>query len=80
MGTGPFPWVESGLGVTLTTHPLLVPRSINRVEVYLYSPIPLLSLRAFVACETYLVIRYGPVLRKKYFYTCAVKHLIRGRI
>jgi hypothetical protein len=38
MGTGPFPGVESGRGVTLTPHPLLVPRSKNRVELYLYSP------------------------------------------
>jgi hypothetical protein len=40
LGTGSFPGVESGRGVTLTPHPL-----------------PLLSLRAFVACEkseTYL--------------------------
>jgi hypothetical protein len=37
--------------MTLTPHPLLVPRSKNRVELYLYSP-----LRAFVAYkkgETY---------------------------
>jgi hypothetical protein len=47
MGTGFFPGVESGRGVTLTPHPLLVPRSKNRVELY----IPLLSLRAFVACK-----------------------------
>ena len=38
MGTGSFPGVESGRGVTLTTHPLLVPRSENRVVTYLYSP------------------------------------------
>jgi hypothetical protein len=38
MGTGSFPGVESGRGVTLTPHPLLVPRSKNRVELYLYSP------------------------------------------
>jgi hypothetical protein len=37
MGTGSFPGVESR-GVTLTPHPLLVPRSKNRVELYLYSP------------------------------------------
>jgi hypothetical protein len=51
MGIWSFPGVESGWGVTLTTHPLLVPRSKNRVAI------PLLSLRAFVACgkgETYL--------------------------
>jgi hypothetical protein len=64
MGTGSFPGVESGWVVTLTPHPFLVPRSKNsRV-------IPLLSLRAFVACEkgeTYLLISvftlcYGPGL------------------
>jgi hypothetical protein len=38
MGTGYFSGVESGRGVTLTPHYLLVPRSINRVELYLYSP------------------------------------------
>ena len=37
MGTGSFPGVESGRGATLTPHPLLVQRSKNRVEVYLYS-------------------------------------------
>ena len=39
MGTGSFPGVESGRVVTLTPHPLLVPRSKNRVELYLYSPL-----------------------------------------
>jgi hypothetical protein len=39
----PVQWVpglscESGRGVTLTPHPLLVPRSKNRVALYLYSP------------------------------------------
>jgi hypothetical protein len=38
MATGSFSGVESGRGVTLTPHPLIVPRSINRVELYLYSP------------------------------------------
>jgi hypothetical protein len=33
-----FSWVESGRDVTLTPHPLLVPRSKIRVELYLYSP------------------------------------------
>jgi hypothetical protein len=42
-GTGSFPGVESGRSVTLTPHPLLVPRSKNsRV-------IPLLYVRVFVA-------------------------------
>jgi hypothetical protein len=30
--------VESGRGVTLTHHPLLVPRSRKRVQLYLYYP------------------------------------------
>jgi hypothetical protein len=38
MNIGSFPGVESGRGVTLTPHPLLVPRFKNRVELYLYSP------------------------------------------
>jgi hypothetical protein len=51
MGTGSFPGVESGRGVTLTLAP-------SSAEVQKQSrAIPLLSLRAFVACkkgETYL--------------------------
>jgi hypothetical protein len=38
MGTVSFPRVESGRGVTLTPHPLLVPSSKNRVDLYLYCP------------------------------------------
>jgi hypothetical protein len=38
MGTGSFPGVESGRGVTLTPHPIIVPRSKNTVVLYLYSP------------------------------------------
>jgi hypothetical protein len=37
MGTRSFPGVERDRGVTLTPHPLLVLRSKNRVELYLYS-------------------------------------------
>jgi hypothetical protein len=37
MDTRSFPGVESGRGVTLTPHPLLVPRSKNRLELYPYS-------------------------------------------
>jgi len=40
MGTGPFPGVKSGRGVTLTTHPLLLPWSRKS------KAIPLLPLRA----------------------------------
>jgi hypothetical protein len=52
MGTGSFPGVESGRGVTLTPHSLLGPRSEKQSKA-----ITILSLRAFVACkrgETYL--------------------------
>jgi hypothetical protein len=38
IGTRSFPGVESGRGVTLIPHPLLVPRSKNSVELYLFSP------------------------------------------
>jgi hypothetical protein len=38
VGTGSFQGVEIGRGVTLTPHPLIAPRSKNRVELYLYSP------------------------------------------
>jgi hypothetical protein len=54
MGSGFFPGVECGRGVTLTPHPFLVPWSKNS------RAIPLLSLRAFVACkmgETGLVMK-----------------------
>jgi hypothetical protein len=52
MGTKSFPGVESVRGVTLTPHPLLMPRSKKQSRA-----IPLLSLRAFVDYnkgETYL--------------------------
>jgi hypothetical protein len=38
MGVGFFSVVASGRVVTLTPHPFLVPRSKNRIELYLYSP------------------------------------------
>jgi hypothetical protein len=38
VGTGSFPGVQSGRCVTPISHPLLVPRSKNRVGLYLYSP------------------------------------------
>jgi hypothetical protein len=38
MGTGSFPGVESGRGVTLIPHLLLVQSSKNRIVLYLYSP------------------------------------------
>jgi hypothetical protein len=38
MSTGYFPGLESGRDVMLTPHPLPMPRSENRVALYLYSP------------------------------------------
>jgi hypothetical protein len=52
MGTGSFLGVESGRGVTLTPHSLLVLRFKQQSRA-----LPILILRAFVACkkgETYL--------------------------
>jgi hypothetical protein len=46
IGTGFFPGVECGRGVTMTPHSLRVPRSKNRVALYLF-----ISRRAFVACK-----------------------------
>jgi hypothetical protein len=46
VGTGSFSGVESGRSVTLTPHPLLVPRSKKE-----WSYISLLSLKAIVACK-----------------------------
>jgi hypothetical protein len=69
MGTGSFPGVESARGVTLTPHPLLVPKSKKQRRA-----IPLLSLSAFVACrkgETYLPI---PVIPAKYVQTSHAVH------
>jgi hypothetical protein len=56
MYTGFFPGEESGRGVVLTPHPLLVPWSKKS------RAIPLLSLTAFVACkkgETHLPKMYS---------------------
>jgi hypothetical protein len=46
MGTESFTVVESDRGVALIPHPLLVPRTEKQSKA-----IPLLSLRAFVACK-----------------------------
>jgi hypothetical protein len=55
MGTGSFPGVESGRGMTQTSHPLLVPRSKNRVELYFYPPYgPLWPVKEG---ENYLIIQ-----------------------
>jgi hypothetical protein len=80
MGTWSFPGVESGLGVTLTPHPLPVPWP--KIQ---NTAIPLLSLRAFVACkkyETYLPhessadSRYGTTCCMS-LHVCIVQHVRR---
>jgi hypothetical protein len=57
MCTGSFPGAESSRGVTLTPHPLLVPRSKTRVALYLYSPKGL-SWPVKRVKPTYLVLCY----------------------
>jgi hypothetical protein len=43
--------------VTLTPHPLLVPRSKNKVE--LLTPLYLTAFMAYIKCETYLQYKLG---------------------
>jgi hypothetical protein len=57
MGTGPFPGGTSGQDMTLTPHPLLLPRSENRVELYGTSTLPK-NLCGLYKGETYLPISY----------------------
>jgi hypothetical protein len=56
VGTGSFPGVESGLGVTLTPHPLLVARFKKQIKA-----IPLISLKAFLACKKFETYYYYSV-------------------
>jgi hypothetical protein len=51
MRTGSFPGVKSGRGVTLTPHSLLVAKSKKQGRA-----IPLLSVRAFVACKRVFLV------------------------
>ena len=71
MGTGSFPGVKSGRGVTLTLHRLLVPWSRKSrynsspctVQLYLYSPLwAVRSVQSLSACtvQLYLYSPYGP--------------------
>jgi len=49
MGTGSFPGVKSGRGVTLTPHPLLVPQSWSRA-IHLLPPWAVQPVQSFSAC------------------------------
>ena len=73
IGTGSFQGLESGWGVTLTPHPLLVPRSKNRVELYLYSPYGVFA--AYTNGETYLHICNGFWNVKIFKYSLCCVHL-----
>jgi hypothetical protein len=79
MDTGSFPGVETGRGVKLTPHLLLVPRSKQQSRT-----IPLLSLMAFLACkkgETYLLLRIVCVCVYIYsLYTVYILGCLRGRL
>jgi hypothetical protein len=59
MCTESFPGVESGRGVTLNRHSLLVPRSRKRVELYLYSPYgpswPMTDWNVPIICPSFFV-------------------------
>ena len=60
MGTGSFPEVKSGQGVTLTLHPLLVPWSRkSRAILSLWVVRPVQSLSACTV-QLYLYSPYGP--------------------
>jgi len=66
MGTGSFPGVKSGRGVTLTTHPLLVswPRKSTAIPIL---PLwPVLSVQSLSACNKgalYLYITWRRVTK-----------------
>jgi hypothetical protein len=89
MCTGSFPGVESGQDVTLTPHPLLVPRFEKQSRA-----LPLLSLKAFVACKkgeayhkkqwtnmTETVLKYKPnpnVLGRLFLSSLNRKHFLQS--
>jgi len=65
MGTGSFPGVNSGRGVTLTPHPLLVPWSINSRAIPLlplWAVRPVQSLSACTRVTFSLTITHSPDL------------------
>jgi hypothetical protein len=62
MGTGSFPEVKSGRGVTLTPHPLLVPRSRKGRAIPLLTLWAVRPVQSLSACtvELYLYSPCGP--------------------
>jgi hypothetical protein len=64
MGTGPFPGVKSGRGVTLTPHPLLVPwswkiRAIRLLPLWAVRPV-----QSFSACTR---VHFTFIVKNAYF-------------
>ena len=62
MGTGSFPGVKSGRGVTLTTHPLLLPWSRKNTATPLLPLWVVRPVQSLSACtvQLYLYSPYGP--------------------
>ena len=62
MGTGSFPGLKSGRGVTLTPHPLLVTWSRKRRAIPLLPLWAVRTVQSLSACtvELYLYSPYGP--------------------
>jgi len=62
MGTGSFPGVKSGRDVTLTTQPLLVPRSRKSIAIPLLPLWAVRPVQSLSACtlQLYLYSPYGP--------------------
>jgi len=50
MGTGSFPEVKSGRGVTLTPHPLVVPWSLKSIDIPLLPPWAVRPVQSLSAC------------------------------
>ena len=76
MGTRSFPGVKNGWGVTLTPHPLLVPRQ-ERLELYVYSPYGPYSLyRASVpvqGCTLPFLLHNVKVCHHSYLNSCDIQ-------
>jgi len=63
MGTGSFPGVKSGRGVTLTLHPLLVPWSRKSTAIPLFSLRAVRPVQSLSACTVELYLYSPPMGR-----------------
>jgi len=71
MGTGSFPGIRCGRGVTLTPHPLLVPRS----KIEDYTSTLLKNLRGLWKGETYLPTKYKVTTLLMFQNICTYLHI-----